>query len=164
MRTTIPAQRSPRLGELVVTVSRVPRREEDHVVGMAKRHELQAPKPDHRGQREWTFRVSHPEKWRENNVGTQRPLPGVPTIDVRSCKDPKPTSESMLCVPNLDGDARRVHRGLSWFGQKNALRPSRRGEYCIFLHLSACIGVTCYERERRSQVSERKSESIDEIA
>jgi hypothetical protein len=29
---------------------------------VAKRHELQAPKPDHRGQRKWTFRVSHPEK------------------------------------------------------------------------------------------------------
>jgi hypothetical protein len=68
----IPTQRSPRLGELVVTVGRVPRREEDHVVVVAKRHELQAPKPDHCGQREWTFGVSHPEKWRENDVGTQR--------------------------------------------------------------------------------------------
>jgi hypothetical protein len=71
-RATIPAQRSPRLGELVVTVGRVPGWEEDHVVVMAKRHELQAPKPDHHGQREWTFRVSHPEKWWENEVGMQR--------------------------------------------------------------------------------------------
>jgi hypothetical protein len=39
-RTTIPTQRSPRLGELVVTIGRVPRREEDHVVAVAKRHEL----------------------------------------------------------------------------------------------------------------------------
>jgi hypothetical protein len=29
---------------------------------MAKRHELQTPKPDHRGQRERTFGVRHPEK------------------------------------------------------------------------------------------------------
>jgi hypothetical protein len=33
----------------------------------------------------------------------------------------------MLRVSNLDGDARRVHGGLSWFGQKNALRPAGRG-------------------------------------
>jgi hypothetical protein len=123
----IPAQRSPRLGELVVIVSQVPGQEEDHVVTMAKGHELQAPKPDHRGQREWTFGVSHLEKWWENDVGTQRPLPGVPTIGVRSRGGPKPTSESMLRVPNLDGDARRVHGGLSWFGQKKALRPAGRG-------------------------------------
>jgi hypothetical protein len=37
---------------------------------MAKRHELQAPKPDHHGQRKWMFRVSHPEEWQENDVGT----------------------------------------------------------------------------------------------
>jgi hypothetical protein len=51
-RTTIPAQRSPRLGELVVAVGQVPGREEDHVVAVAKGHELQAPKLDHRGQQE----------------------------------------------------------------------------------------------------------------
>jgi hypothetical protein len=36
-------------------------------------------------------------------------------------------SESVLRVPNLDGDARRVHGGLSWFGQKKALRPAGGG-------------------------------------
>jgi hypothetical protein len=50
-RATVPAQRFPRLGELMVAVGWVSRREEDHVVAVAKRHELQAPKPDHRGQR-----------------------------------------------------------------------------------------------------------------
>jgi hypothetical protein len=130
----------------VITVSQVPGREEDHVVAVAKRHELQAPKPDHRRQWEWTFGVIHLEKWWENDVGTQRPLPGAPTVDVWSCKGPKPTSESVLRVPNLDGDARRVHEGLSWFRQKKALRPARRGKYCISLHLSACVGVTSYER------------------
>jgi hypothetical protein len=69
-RATISVQGSPRLGELVVTVSRVPGQEEDHVIAVAKGHELQAPKPDHRGQRKWTFRVSHLEKWRENDVNT----------------------------------------------------------------------------------------------
>jgi hypothetical protein len=123
-RAMVPVQRSPRLGELVVTVSRVPGREEDHVIAVAKRHELQAPKPDHRGQREWMFGVSHPEEWRKNDVGTQCPLPSAPTVSVWSREGPKPTSESVLRVPNLDGDARRVYRGLSWFGQKKALHPA----------------------------------------
>jgi hypothetical protein len=74
------------------------------------------------------------------------PLPGMPTVGVWSREGPKPTSESVMRVPNLDGDARRVQGGLSWFGQKKALRPAGRGEYCISLHLSACIGVTSYER------------------
>jgi hypothetical protein len=39
-RVTVPAQRSPRLGELVVIVGQVPGQEEDHVVAMAKRPEL----------------------------------------------------------------------------------------------------------------------------
>jgi hypothetical protein len=66
------AQRSPRLGELMVTVGWVPGREEDHVIAVAKRHELQAPELDHRGQWKWTFVVSHLEEWRENDIGTQR--------------------------------------------------------------------------------------------
>jgi hypothetical protein len=77
----------------VVPVGRVPGREEDHVVAVAKQHELQAPKPDHH---ERTFEVSHLEKWRENDVGMQRPLPGAPTVGVRSRGGPEPTSE--CCV------------------------------------------------------------------
>jgi hypothetical protein len=61
----------------------------------------------------------------------------------------------MLRVANLDGDARRVHGGLSWFGQKKALHPAGRGEYCISLHLSACVGVISCERGNRAQVSEK---------
>jgi hypothetical protein len=68
------------------------------------------------------------------------------TIGVWSCEGPKPMSESMLRVPNMDGDARRVHGGLSRFEQKKTLRPAGRGEYCISLHLSACVGVTSCER------------------
>jgi hypothetical protein len=34
-------------------------------------------------------------------------------VGVRSREGPKPTSESVLRVPNLDGDARRIHEGLS---------------------------------------------------
>jgi hypothetical protein len=127
-RAMIPVQRSPMLGELVVTVGRVPGREEDYVVAVAKRHELQAPKPDHRGQWEWTFGVSHPEKnGGKTMLARSGPLPGALTVGVGSYEGPKPTSESMLRVPNLDDDARRIHGGLSWFGQKKALRPAGRG-------------------------------------
>jgi hypothetical protein len=49
-RTVVPAQRSLGLGELVVMVGWVSRREEDHVKAVAKGHELQTPKPNHRGQ------------------------------------------------------------------------------------------------------------------
>jgi hypothetical protein len=59
---TVPAYYSPRLGELVILVGRVPWREQDHVVAVAERHELQTSEPDHRGQRDRAFRVSHPGK------------------------------------------------------------------------------------------------------
>jgi hypothetical protein len=77
------------------------------------------------------------------------PLLGAPTVGVWSREGPKPTSESVLRVPNLNGDARRAHGGLSWFGHKKALRPAG-GKYCISLYLSACVGVTSCERENQS--------------
>jgi hypothetical protein len=49
-RTVVLAQRFPELGELVVMVGWVSRWEENHVVAIAKGHELQTPKPDHHGQ------------------------------------------------------------------------------------------------------------------
>jgi hypothetical protein len=104
-------------------------------------------------------------KWKQASAKTRRNkvqcvhqimIRWVPLIGVWSYESPKPTSESMLRVPNLDSDARRVHGGLSWFGQKKTLRLAGREEYCISLHLSACVGVTSCERGNRSQVSERK--------
>jgi hypothetical protein len=52
-------------------------------------------------------------------------------VGVRSREGPKPTSEFVLRVPNLDGDARIIHWGLSWFEQKKALRPA--GGSIVFL-------------------------------
>jgi hypothetical protein len=37
---------------------------------------------------------------------------------------------------------------------------SGKGEYCISLHLSACIGVTSRERENRSQVSKKEYNGV----
>jgi hypothetical protein len=39
----------------MVAVGWVSGQEEDHVIAVAKRHELQPPKLDHRGQQKWTF-------------------------------------------------------------------------------------------------------------
>jgi hypothetical protein len=63
-----------------------------------------------------------------------------------------------LCCVLLtpDGDAKRIHRGLSWFEQKKALRLAGKGELCISLHLSACVGVTSCERGSRPQVSKKE--------
>jgi hypothetical protein len=97
--TVIPAQRSPMLGELVVMVSWVSGREEDHVIAIAEGHELQTPELDHRSQRKWMFGVSHLEKWQESNVDTQRPLPGASTVDVWTREGPKPMSEFVLRAP-----------------------------------------------------------------
>jgi hypothetical protein len=82
VETVIPAQRSPTLGELVVVVGWVSGWEEDHVIAVAEGHELQTPEPDHRSQRKWMFRVSHPKKWQESDVDMQRPLPCAPTVSV----------------------------------------------------------------------------------
>jgi hypothetical protein len=64
---------------------------------------------------------------------------------------------NLCCVlPTPNGDAKRIHGGLSWFGQKKTLHPAGKEEYCISLHLSACVGVTSRERGNRSQVSKKE--------
>jgi hypothetical protein len=77
------------------------------------------------------------------------------------CSDPGGLSRrvNLCCVfSNLNGDARRIYGSLSWFGQR---RPYvQRGEYCISLHLSVCVGVTSCERGKRSQVSRKGKKSI----
>jgi hypothetical protein len=89
-------------------------------------------------------------------------LADLGSVGVWSYEGPKPTSESMLCVPNLDGDARRVHRGLSWFGQKKTLCPA--GGVLYFL-APKCLrgGYKLREREPIPGLRE-KSESTKEIA
>jgi hypothetical protein len=68
---------------------------------------------------------------------------------------------NLSCVlPTLDGDAKRIHGSLSWFGQKKALCPAGKGEYCISLHLSACVGITSHERGSRSQVSKKEYNGV----
>jgi hypothetical protein len=62
--------------------------------------------------------------------------------------------------PTPDGDAKRIHGGLSWFKQEKALRPAGKGECCISLHLSACVGVTSRERGNRSQVSKKEYNGV----
>jgi hypothetical protein len=78
-------------------------------------------------------------------------------VGVWSCEGPKPTSESVMRVPNLDGDARRVHGGLSWFGQKKALCLARRGGVLYFLAPKClCRGYKLWEREQIPGLREKK--------
>jgi hypothetical protein len=98
-RTAVPTYSSPGLGELVIVVSWVPRRE-NHVVAVAKGHELQTPEPDHCGQWQWTFGVSHPEEWQESDVGTQRaPYLAHQLLVFGPREGPKPMSEYVLRAP-----------------------------------------------------------------
>jgi hypothetical protein len=82
-------------------------------------------------------------------------LPGALTVGVRAREGPKPTSEFVLRVPNLDGDSKRIHEEFILVQAKED-PTSSGGEYCISLHLSACVGVTSCERGSRSQVSKRE--------
>jgi hypothetical protein len=61
------------------------------------------------------------------------PLPSAPTIGVGSHEGPKPTSKLVLRVSNLDGDARRVYRDLSWFRTKEGPTSSGKGGVLYFL-------------------------------
>jgi hypothetical protein len=68
---------------------------------------------------------------------------------------------NLCCVfPTPDGDAKRIHGGLSWFGQKKALRPAGKESICISLHLSACVEVTSRERGSQSQVSKKEYNGV----
>jgi hypothetical protein len=64
-------------------------------------------------------------------------VPLLYIVDVRSREGPKSTSEFVLRVPNLDGDARRIHGSLSWFGQKKALRPA--GGEVLYFFAPKCL-------------------------
>jgi hypothetical protein len=55
----------------------------------------------------------------------------------------------------MQGEYTGVYPGLGKEGP-----TSSGGEYCISLHLSACVGVTSYERGKRSQVSRKEKKSI----
>jgi hypothetical protein len=138
-------------------MGRVPGREEDHVVAVAKRHELQTPKPDHHGQWERALGVSHPGKWRENDIGIQLPQPGTPTVGVWSRGGPKPTSECCVSLTwmVMQGEYTGVYPGSG----KRRPYVQRGGESFIF----PCTEVLAYglqacERGHRAQVSKGEKE------
>jgi hypothetical protein len=106
---------------------------------VTKRHELQAPKPDHRGEREWTFGVSHPEKnGGKMMLAHSGPLPDAPTVGVWSYEGSKPTSESMPRVLNLDGDVRRIHGGF-YFGSGKRRPYVQRGGVLLYFLAPKCL-------------------------
>ena len=65
--------------------------------------------------------------------------------------------ENLCCVlPNSDGDAKRIHTGVYPGSGEEGPTPSEGGEYCISLHLGACVRVTSWERGSWSQVSKEE--------
>jgi hypothetical protein len=77
---------SSSLGETIVSVRWVSRREEHHVVAEAKGHELEAPEPDHSTKLQRVLRIGHLESWWECGVNTQR----APTWHANCwCFDPR---------------------------------------------------------------------------
>jgi hypothetical protein len=124
-------------GIYVWICGRVPGREEDHVVAVAKRHELQTPKPDHRGQRERAFGASHPEKWREMTLARSFPYLARQLSASGPAGVLSQRVNQVLRVPNLDGDARRIHGDLSWFEQMKALRPA--GGRVLYFFAPKCL-------------------------
>jgi hypothetical protein len=102
----------------MVMVGWVSGRKEDQVIAVAKGHELQTPKPDHRGQQKWTFGVSHPEEWREWVLTCSVPYLARQLL-VFGPRRALDRQVNLCCVlPNPDGDTKRIHGGLSWFGQR----------------------------------------------
>jgi len=111
-------------------------REQNHVIAEASKHELETPKPNHRGIGEMRVAI-----WK--GMGNQRKTRRTPTWRAKCrCFPPGGSHQlvKLVCVlPFPDGDTKR-HKDLSWFGQEKALRPA--GEESLFiLHLSACTGV-----------------------
>jgi hypothetical protein len=54
----------------------------------------------------------------------------------------------------------REYTGVYPGSGKEVPTTSGKGEYCIFLHRSACVGVTSCERMSWSQVSEKENEEL----
>jgi hypothetical protein len=93
------AQRSPGLREVVVTVGWVPRREEDHVIAVAKGHELQAPKPDHVANESGCSGSAIRKNGGKAMLARSVSLPSASTVGVRTREGPKPMSEFVLHAP-----------------------------------------------------------------
>jgi len=105
-------------------------REQDHVVAGASRHELETPKPNHRGVRNQRSESGHLERIGKSVKNTQDPYLAR-QLSVFSPRGVTPTSEFVCVLPFPDGDAKR-HKDLSWFGQEKALRLAGEGEFVLF--------------------------------
>jgi hypothetical protein len=95
------------------------------------------------------------EKWRENDVGTQRPY----LAHQQSTFGPARVLSqrvNLCCVSLIWMVMQREYTGVYPGSGKRRPYVQRGEKYYISLHLSACVGVTSYERGSRSQVSERE--------
>jgi hypothetical protein len=68
----------------------------------------------------------------------------------------------MMRVSFLDGDARRIHGGLSWFGQKKALRPAEVRSLYFLAPKCSCRGYkqAREDAEPKSQREEKRTRMV----
>jgi hypothetical protein len=68
----------------------------------------------------------------------------------------------MLRVSFLDGDAKRIHGGLSWFGQKKALRPAGGRSLYFLASKCSCRGYKQVREdvELKSQREEKRKRMV----
>jgi len=81
-------------------------REQDHVIAGADRHELETPKPNHRGARNRRSESGHLERSGKSVKNTQDPYLAR-QLSVFSPRGVTPTSEFVCVLPFPDGDAKR---------------------------------------------------------
>jgi len=113
-------------------------REKNHVVAKACGHELEDPKPDHRGAWNRQNRGSHPKNRRKIVSKHVGPLPSAPTVGVLT-QGVTPMSEFMCVFSFPDGDAIWTQGFILVLAREGP--TSSGGRVCIILHLSACTGV-----------------------
>ena len=109
--------------------------EQDHVVAETGRHELEAPKPNHRGARNQRNKSGHLERDGKSAKKHTGPLPGAPTVGVFP-RGVTPTSKTCGCSP-FQMVMQERHRDLSWFGQEKALHPA--GGRCFYYLAPKCL-------------------------
>ena len=116
--------------------------EQDHVIAGASRHDLETPKPNHRGARDRQSESGHLERNGKSVKNTQDPYLAR-QLSVFSPWGVTPTSKFVCVLPFPDGDAKR-HKDLSWFEQEKALRPA--GGESLYYSAPKCLYRGEYKR------------------
>jgi len=117
-------------------------REQDHVIAGASRHELETPKPNHRGAQNQRSESGHLKTSGKSVKNTQDPYLAR-QLSVFSPGGSHQRVKLVCVLPFPDGDAKR-HKDLSCFGQEKALRPA--GGESLYYSAPKCLYRGEYKR------------------